>query len=164
MNDKSVYQHMNEAVSNLQDDTEAMKHNFLLKGFFKNRGYEDTSEIKRNLIARLPAAAPDNRFSWPGAKLFDKPDSAKLKNPKMLDDAGKSLEGHPYGLAVVADFADNKGDTDKQRQLSEARAAVVREYLVQHYKLDDTKLKVIGLGKSPNVPDGGNVELRVYAK
>ena len=133
------------------------------KGFFKSRGYEDTSELKRDAIAQLPAAPPSNRFSWESAKLFDKAGSAKLKNSKLLDDAGKALQGQPFGIAVVADFADAKGDSEKQRQLSEARAAVVREYLVQHFKLGDTRLKVIGLGKSADAPDGGKVELLVYA-
>jgi hypothetical protein len=40
LNNQSVYQHVNEAARNLQDDTEALKHNFLLRGFFKKRGYE----------------------------------------------------------------------------------------------------------------------------
>ena len=46
LNSQAVYQHVNQAASNLQDDTEALKHNFLLRGFFKKRGYEDTDELK----------------------------------------------------------------------------------------------------------------------
>jgi hypothetical protein len=33
---------------------------------------------------------------------------------------------------------------------------------VQHFKLDDTRLKTIGEGKSANAPDGGAVEVMVY--
>ena len=39
---------------------------------------------------------------------------------------------------------------------------MVREYLVQHFKLDDTRIKTIGLGKSAEAPNGGEVEIRVY--
>jgi phospholipid/cholesterol/gamma-HCH transport system substrate-binding protein len=165
LNSQAVYQHVNQAVSNLQDDTEALKHNFLLRGFFKKRGYEDTGELKENAIAELPSAAPGQSFTYRGAKLFDKPDSAKLKDGKMLDEAGRFLEQNAYGLAVVAGYADMKGDTDKQFQLTAARAAVVRQYLVQHFKLGDTnRIKTIGEGKSQDAPEGGAVEVLVYAK
>jgi phospholipid/cholesterol/gamma-HCH transport system substrate-binding protein len=162
INDRSVYQHVNEAARNLQEDTEAMKHNFLLRGFFKNRGYEDSSEIKKNEISALPPGNPIRTFTYRASKLFDKPDSAKVKEGKMLDEAGRYLEQNGFGLAVVACFADLKGDTDKQKQLTEARAAVAREYLVQHFKLDDTKLRTVGGGKNADAPDGGSVEVSVY--
>jgi len=162
LNSRAVYRSVDAAASNLQDDTEALKHNFLLRGFFKNRGYEDSEELKRDAIAQLPAGSPDKSFTYAGPKLFDKPDSAKLKGEKALNEAGKFLEQNRYGLAVVASWADMKGDTDKDRKLTEARAAVVRDYLVQHFKLDDTRIKTIGLGKSTDAPDGGAVAVMVY--
>jgi outer membrane protein OmpA-like peptidoglycan-associated protein len=163
VNDPTLYQHMNEAAANLKENTEALKHNFLTRGFFKNRGYEDSAELKRNAIAELPAAVPSNRFSYRGAKLFDKADTAKVKNGKALDEAGRYLEQNPYGLAVVASYADSKGDSQKQSELTRARSAVVRDYLVQHFKLDDTRIKTFGAGKSPDTPDGGEVEVVVYS-
>jgi phospholipid/cholesterol/gamma-HCH transport system substrate-binding protein len=162
VNDRSVYQQVNQAAGNLRDDTEALKHNFLLRGFFNKRGYEDQTDVTRYAIAEMPKAAPSERFSYPGEKLFDKPDGSKLKKPNLLDAAGRYLEANRFGLAVVAASADLKGDTDKQRQLTEARAAVVREYLVEHYKVDDTRIKTLGAGKSAEAPDGGSIEVRVY--
>lgn len=162
LNNRTVFQHVNEAAANLQEDTEALKHNFLLRGFFKNRGYEDTEEIKRNAIASLPAGEPEKAFNYRAAKLFDKPENAKLNGGKQLDPAGKYLEAGSHGLAVVAAYTDLKGDTDKDRQLTQARAAVVREYLVQHYKLDDSRIKTFGAGKSGDAPDGGAVQILVY--
>jgi hypothetical protein len=116
LNSGAVYQHVNEATANLQDDTEALKHNFLLRGFFKKRGYEDAAELKQNAIADLPSTPPSKSFTLPAANLFDKPDGAKLKNAKMLDEAGRFLEQNPFSLAVVASYADMKGDTEKERQ------------------------------------------------
>jgi len=162
INDRGIYQNVNEAVANLRDDSEALKHNFLLRGFFKKRGYEDSADLKRNAIGDLPAAAPGNRFAYRGTKLFDKPDSAKIKDPKALDEAGRYLEQNPYGLAVVASYADAKGDSEKQAELTQARAAVVRDYLVQHFKLDDTRIKTFGAGKSADAPEGGEVAVVVY--
>lgn len=163
INDRSMYQHLDQVASNLQDDTEALKHNFLLRGFFKKRGYEDAADLKRDAVNQVPAAAPDQRFQYQAGKLFDHADDAKMKNSKTLNEAGEYLQNNPFGLAVVAGYADQKGDSDKQAQLTRARAAAVREYLVQHYKVDDTRIKIIGMGKTAGVPDGGAVDVLVYS-
>jgi phospholipid/cholesterol/gamma-HCH transport system substrate-binding protein len=164
INDRSVYEHVNRAVVNLEEDTEALKHNFFLRGFFKKRGYEDSSELKKHALAELPAGRPENRFSLPGAKVFDKADSAKIKSGKLLDQVGQYLEQNSYGLAVVAGHADQKGDTEKQQELTQARAAVIRGYLAEHFKLDDTRIKTFAGGKSADVPEGGTVEIVVYPR
>ena len=39
---------------------------------------------------------------------------------------------------------------------------VVRDYLVKNFKLQDTKIKTIGLGKSDKAPEGGSVEVLIY--
>lgn len=162
INDKKLYQHVNEAASNLQEDTEALKHNFLVRGFFQKRGFENREDLKRNEIAELPSSVPANRLTFQAAKIFDKPDTAKLKNGKTLDEAGKVLEQNHYGFAVVASYADLKGDSNKKRELTEARSAAAREYLVEHFKLDDTKIKTFGAGKSADAPDGGLIEVLIY--
>jgi outer membrane protein OmpA-like peptidoglycan-associated protein len=55
-----------------------------------------------------------------------------------------------------------KGDSQQDRLLTEARAMVVRDYLVKNFKLEDTRIKTIGLGKSEKAPDGGSVEVLIY--
>jgi len=163
VNDKSVYREMDKAVSNLSEDTEALKHNFLLRGYFKKRGYEDPSALTRNMIQRMPPGTPTKRFTFPGAKAFGKSDSAELKDAKMLAEAGHFLETKGHGLVVIACYADAKGDSEQDRELTEARAAVVREYLVQHFKVvDDAEVKTIGMGKSGSAPDGGEVDILAY--
>jgi phospholipid/cholesterol/gamma-HCH transport system substrate-binding protein len=162
INDRSIYEHVDAAAAELQEDTEALKHNFLTRGFFKKRGYEDETELTRYAIRALPAGAYEKRFVYPGNKLFDKQDSAKAKKAKLLDEAGAYLQQHPYGLAVITAYAGQKGDTDKQRELTLARAMVAREYLVDHFKLDDTRVRTLGGGKNPNAMDGGQVEVLVY--
>ena len=55
-----------------------------------------------------------------------------------------------------------KGDSQTDHLLTEARAMVVRDYLVKNFKLQDTKIKTIGLGKSDKAPEGGTVEVLIY--
>ena len=144
VNDKQVYQNVTEATSELQEDLEAAKHNFLLSHFFHKRGYEDADDLTKHGIAQLPAEPPVRRFFWDGTKIFDKKDTAKLKDAHVLKEAGDYLQANPFGLAVVAGFSGMKGDSEDDKVLTEARAMVVRNYLVKNFRMDDTRLKTIG--------------------
>ena len=79
-----------------------MKHNFFLRGYFKNRGYEDSAELAKDEIISLPPGAPQKTFTFEAKQLFDKVDTAKLKNQKSLDAAGDFLTDTDFGVAVVA--------------------------------------------------------------
>jgi len=158
VNDKALYQNVNAGATAFQEDMEALKHNFLVRGFFKKRGYEDTQDLTAHAIPKLPEKPAAKQFELDAAKLFDKPETAKLKNEKMLREVGTYLEQNPFGLAVIA-ASKEKGDTEKVKVLTEARAAVVREYLAQNFKLDDTKVRTIGLGKSD---EGERVQILIY--
>jgi phospholipid/cholesterol/gamma-HCH transport system substrate-binding protein len=164
INDKSMYKQATAGAAAFKDDMEALKHNFLLRGFFSQRGYEDSDEVAKHSIPRLPAEPYTKEFAYEGAKLFAKQDSAKLKNPKKnLNEVGKFLEENKFGQVVVAAAAGPVGDTDKEHELTLARSSVVREYLADNFQLDDNRIKTIGLGKTPDAPGGGKVEIFVYA-
>jgi outer membrane protein OmpA-like peptidoglycan-associated protein len=147
----------------MHDDLEALKGNFLLRGFFNKRGYVDSSELKKHELAALPAARPVKTFTFEPKEIFDKAESAKLKNKKALDEVGAYLEKAKFGLAVVVSSASLKGDTDKMLTLTQAQTTVIRNYLVQNFRLDDTRIKTRGLGKSEDLGPAAAVEIRVYA-
>jgi hypothetical protein len=44
----------------------------------------------------------------------------------------------------------------------QARTMVVREYLVQNFKLNDTHLVTIGMGESNESGDSGRIEILIY--
>jgi outer membrane protein OmpA-like peptidoglycan-associated protein len=149
------------ATAAFQDDANALKDNFLLRSFFKRRGYEDANELQKNKLSKLPSRQSNKEFVYDPRNIFDKPDNAKLKNGKKLDEAGQFLEQNEFNLAVVA-ASEEMGDTNKDRVLTQARAKVVRDYLVQNFKFDDTRVKVIGLGKSSKGDEGSKVEILIY--
>jgi outer membrane protein OmpA-like peptidoglycan-associated protein len=160
INDKSLYNKVNSGAAAFQEDAEALKHNFLLRGFFKNRGYEDASELTKNEIRELPPGPAAREFTLDAKGLFDKPDTAKLKNEKELKPAGQFLQNNPFGFAVVAALGSPNGDSSQEKQLTLARAAVVRDYLVKNFRLDDSRIKTIGLAKQGKTP-GGEVEIKI---
>ncbi len=162
INDKTVYKQAAAGVTALNEDAEALKHNFLLRGFFKKRGYEDADELTKHQISSLPAGPPQKTFDYDGQAIFDKPDTAKLKDKKALADAGQYLQSSKFGLAVVVVSIGMKGETEKDRVLTQARASAVRDFLAQNFRLDDTRIRTIGLGKTDGTGDAGKVEILVY--
>jgi phospholipid/cholesterol/gamma-HCH transport system substrate-binding protein len=179
VNDKQLYSNLEQTssamrdtmvqaqagVTDFQENMEAMKHNFFLRGYFKTRGYEDSAELARNAIERLPQGTPIKEFTYPAKQLFDKHDSAKLKNQKSLNAGGEFLVNNQFGVAVVVVSAGMEGDTQKDLVLTEARAMVVREYLVEHFAFDDSQLKTLGMGKQADaISDAGwgTVRILIY--
>jgi|SRR5712664_32215 len=179
VNDKKIYTQMDQTtvglrdtvshaqagVAAFQENMEAMQHNVLLRGYFKKRGYENTSDLEKNEIPQLPKSAPLKTFTFDSKDLFDKVDSAKAKNQKSLRAAGQFLADTEFGVAVVVVSTGSTGDTEKDLILTQARAMVVREYLVGNFSFDDAQLKTLGLGKGKSTnPDSGwgTVEIIIY--
>lgn len=163
VNDTTLYRQAAAGVTSLHEDADALKHNFLLRGFFKDRGYANPEEVKQHAVSQLPNGKPARSFLYDPKSLFDKPDSARLKNQKNLDAAGQYLQSQKFGLAVIAASTGRTGDSDKELALSEARSFVVRKYLVENFPLDDTLVKTLGLGKSATASQGGSIEILIYA-
>ncbi len=157
--------HAQDGVTDFQENMEAMKHNFFLRGYFKSRGYQDSSELTKNEIERLPQSRPTKEFTYSSKQLFDKQDSAKLKNQKSLTAGGEFLANNQFGVAVVAVSSGMEGDTQKDLVLTEARAMVVREYLVENFGFDDSQLKTLGMGKQADLNSDtgwGSVQIFIY--
>jgi phospholipid/cholesterol/gamma-HCH transport system substrate-binding protein len=179
INDKKIYGNLDQTmigirdtvaqaqagVTDFQENMEGLKHNFFLRGYFKNRGYENSAELAKDEIARLPRSTPLKTFTFEAKQLFAKVDTAKLKNQKSLDAAGDFLADNDFGLAVVVAYTSMEGDSEKNLVLTQGRALVVREYLVENFAFDDRQLKTLGMGKkSGTSPESGwgAIEILVY--
>jgi phospholipid/cholesterol/gamma-HCH transport system substrate-binding protein len=160
INNKSIYQKADAGATELAEDMEALKHNFFLRGFFKHRGYEDAADLNKNAIGQLPAGDPMKTFEYDGQKIFNS--QAELKDKKALKEAGDYLEANKFGLAVVVTSVGMKGETGKDHVLSEGRAFAIRDYLAKNFKLDDTHIKTMGLGKTESAGENGQAEILVY--
>jgi phospholipid/cholesterol/gamma-HCH transport system substrate-binding protein len=162
INDPTVYREASAGATAFAENMEALKHNFLLRGFFQKRGYEDSEELTKHAVAQLPSEPPTKEFTYSAKQFFDNPQATKLKHPKILNQVGAFLEQNEFGLVVVAARAGMTGDSEKDRSLTEAQSAVIRDYLVQNFKVDDARIKTIGLGKAKSEPDSEKIEIMVY--
>ncbi len=153
-------------VTDFRENMEALKHNFLLSGYFKKRGYEDTADLSENAIDKLPTEAPAKSFTYSVRQLFDGGDSVKLHHQKSLNEGGEFLAGNPFGFAVILVSSGAEGDTQKEMIMTEVRAIAIRDYLVQHFAFDDSQVKTLGLGKqtvATSDPGQGTIELLIYS-
>jgi phospholipid/cholesterol/gamma-HCH transport system substrate-binding protein len=180
VNDKQLYTNLEQTtttldatmvraqagVTDFQENMEALKHNFLLSGYFKKRGYEDSSELGANRIGGLPQGTPMKAFTYTAKELFDGRDSAKLKNQKSLKAGGEFLAQNQFGFAVVVASTGMDGDMKQDLVLTEARAMVIRAYLVENFGFDDRQLKTLGMGKQAATgadADWGSIQILIFA-
>jgi phospholipid/cholesterol/gamma-HCH transport system substrate-binding protein len=157
--------HAQAGITDFQENMEALKQNFLLRGYFKKRGYESSADLAKNKIPALPENQPLKTFTYDPKHLFDKIDTAKLKNQNSLRDAGQFLAANEFGIAVVVVYTGMTGEAQKDLLLTQARAAIIRTYLIDNFGFDDTQLKTLGGGKKINASADsgwGAIEIIVY--
>jgi phospholipid/cholesterol/gamma-HCH transport system substrate-binding protein len=149
---------VNVAAANMADETEALKHNFLLRGFFRKRGYYSLTVLSPGLYRKDPLfAAQSNDRAWlPADQLFH-PDSQGLEELTSGGRSALSAAVANYGQRifqspiVVEGYSDCEIVNDRLA-VSRARAILVRNYLQSHFHLDSGKLGAVALEDHP--PDG----------
>jgi phospholipid/cholesterol/gamma-HCH transport system substrate-binding protein len=145
----------NTATTNLADATEALKHNFFTKGFFKDRGYYSLGDMSAEDYRRNRALAgrTQRRLWLPGSELF-----------QSGVDGDEQLSGHGNALlkATFAEHADAlvespivvegywNGDIRAERfRVSRHRAMIVRQYLQKYFELEPKNLGAVPMENVP---------------
>ena len=112
-----------------------------------------------------PKTQPVKTFAYDPKRLFEKIDTAKLKNQNSLRNAGQFLAANEFGIAVVVVYTGMTGEAQKDLVLTQARATIIRAYLIDNFGFDDTQLKTLGGGKKINASSDsgwGAIEIIVY--
>jgi phospholipid/cholesterol/gamma-HCH transport system substrate-binding protein len=146
---------VNDATGNMAEDTEALKHNFFFKGFFKQRGYYDLSSLSPGDYRRGRLFAnPNNPRVWLRAdSLFQQgtngseelSEDGKLAINAAVVSFGDSIFTHPI---VVEGYSDAAEPADALSR-SYARAQIVRSYLEARYPFEEKNVGVMPLSATP---------------
>jgi phospholipid/cholesterol/gamma-HCH transport system substrate-binding protein len=150
--------HASVAASNLADATEALKHNFFLRGFFKSRGYYNLTDISperyrrdRNLIRHT-----DRRVWVQGSELFQTgTDGGEVLSAQGRAFLNTTVAEYGYSIIdspVVIEGYWNGPDPADQIRFSRRRAMLVRQYLQTHFQLQTSKIGLVPMKNRP--PDG----------
>jgi phospholipid/cholesterol/gamma-HCH transport system substrate-binding protein len=153
-NVRETLTHANVAASNLADATEALKHNFLTRGFFKDRGYYTLADIAPDKYRqdRIFTSRANQRVWLPGPDLFQRAvngaEELSAKGKDVLDATfaqyGDAMLERPV---VVEGYA--SGAAGKQLRLSRSRALVVRQYMATRIQIDIKNLGIVPLKDTP---------------
>lgn len=151
---RETIQQAHQTTANMADDTEAIKHNFFFRGFFKRRGFYsfDTmtpSKYEASEFVKKPRA----RVWVPAEGLF----KTGANGSQQLTDEGKAiLDKAMSGLTpylpnnpVVVEGYSTSGAPDQQYLASRQRALAARAYLQQHFHLDPKLVGVMPFGAHP---------------
>jgi phospholipid/cholesterol/gamma-HCH transport system substrate-binding protein len=149
-----------EAMSDLAENLESLKHSFFFRGFFKERGFYDIGSLS-------PAEYQSRKFeknvtkerAW--ARLDDlfivKPNgSEELSDPgrKTLDAMMANFLRFTSERAVIVEGYAAAGTLDEQFLLSRARATKVRAYLIKKFTLNPDYIAVMPMGAVAEYGDG----------
>lgn len=146
---------VNLATSNMAEDTEALKHSFFFKGFFKHRGYYNLSSFspEEYRTNRLFSDSKNSRVWLQAESLFQHgPNGSEALSEAgrhAIDAAvmsfGDSIFAHPI---VIEGYSDAAAPADAL-SMSYARAEMVRAYLDARYPFEAKNLGVMPLSALP---------------
>ena len=89
-----------------------------------------------------------------------KPNSAELleEYKGKLNEAGELLKKHEKVTITIEGHTASTGNPDFEMKLSEERAGAVRDYLVNKFGIETSRVKVIGYGSTKPVADNTTPE------
>jgi phospholipid/cholesterol/gamma-HCH transport system substrate-binding protein len=152
-----------EAVSDLADNMEALKRNFLLRGFFNDRGYFDLDSISA-VDYRSGVLENGKRKAmriWLTAEsLFEVlPDGTPVLSEQgraRIDSAMSAYLKYVPSYPIVVEGYATKGTRNERWRTAQLWSGMVREYVLHQYELTPQNAGYISLGNdAQGSPNGG---------
>jgi phospholipid/cholesterol/gamma-HCH transport system substrate-binding protein len=160
---QQTLQSARDAMTDLAETTEALKRNFLFRGFFNRRGYFDLDEVTVAQYREGVLETQDRRVLriWLASEVLFEADAngtERLSAGGMarLDSAMSQFVRYPRNSPfVVEGYA--QGQTGDERYLiSRHRAQLVRDYVVGKFKLDANYVAMMPMGAEADGSPGGD--------
>ncbi len=145
-----------EAMSDLSDATEALKHNFLFRGFFNKRGFFDlgsltTPEYKSPAFGK---GFKKQRVWLDSVNLFTKDakgvEFLSVGGKARLDEAMTELLKLPRNGPIMVEGYAGAGTASQQYLAGRRRAVRVRTYIIDRFRLRPAYVGVVSMGAEPS--------------
>lgn len=148
-----------QTMTNLSDDTDAVKHNFFLRGFFHRRGYFDLSTITPDQYARSKFVQHPRARVWlSAAQLFQiEPNGSQqltAAGRSTLDENMSALVPYLPNNPIVVEGYDVSSDKGQGYVVARQRAVEVAAYLKARFHLQPDQVGTIPLGDRPPARTG----------
>jgi phospholipid/cholesterol/gamma-HCH transport system substrate-binding protein len=151
-----------DAMQDLAENTEALKHNFFFRGYFNRRGYFDLSDVSVQAYrsgALEQAGRVPLRIWLRSSVLFTRDATGKeiLTDPgrARIESAMSVFVRYPKDSPLVIEGYGVESTGDQQFLLSRRRATLVRDYVITRFGLDPGVAAVMPMGaEAPGSPSG----------
>lgn len=159
---RSSLSNLNRSTANLAEDTEALKHNFFFRGFFKKRGYYNLEQLTPTdyLNAKPLGKEPGTRQWLRAVNVFETvTDGTEQLSPagrQQIDNAVAPVVDALPNRPVIVEGYSVQGSPSQQFVTSRKRAELVRRYLETHYHLNHKNLGIVPLRGTPPENTGMN--------
>jgi phospholipid/cholesterol/gamma-HCH transport system substrate-binding protein len=146
----------------MAENAEALKHNFLFRGFFNRRGFFDLDDISVQQYREGALQTKDRRVLkiWIKAEyLFEVDENGEERlsdtGRRRLDSAMSQFVRYPRTSPLVAEGYARALTGDEQYLRGRTRAQLVRAYVVGKFGRDPNYAGSIALGSdAPDSPSG----------
>lgn len=152
-----------DVMTDLAENTEALKRNFFFRGFFNRRGYFDLDDVTPAEYRQGALQTRDRRVLkiWLGANVLFETDAngeERLSDggQARLDSAMSQYVRYPRSSPLVIETYSRELTGDERYLTGTRRAKLVRDYLVGKFRLDANYVAPMLLGTEANGSPSGN--------
>ncbi len=154
-----------DATSALAENAEALKHNFLFRGYFNRRGYFNLSDISPQAYRTGALDGKDREplRIWLSADVLfaggadgDGAEQLTDDGKARLDSAMSQFLKYPQTSPLIVEGYSEQATEDARYLQSRERASVVRDYLVPRFHLDADRVGEMPLGSDAAGSPAGN--------
>jgi phospholipid/cholesterol/gamma-HCH transport system substrate-binding protein len=152
-----------EATGDLAENMEALKRNWLFRGFFKSRGFYDLDSVSlKDYLEGEVAPERGRERVWLHHHELFAPDSKGLE---IVSEAGRKKLGEaitPYlryapNTALMIEGYASEGSAEEQFLRSRDRARAVRRYLIDRFGLNPRYIGAVPMGGVASEGAGGKL-------
>jgi phospholipid/cholesterol/gamma-HCH transport system substrate-binding protein len=152
-----------DAMTDLAENTEALKRNFFFRGFFNRRGYFDLDDVTPAEYRQGALATGDRRVLkiWLGANVLFETDAngedrLTAGGQARLDSAMSQYVRYPRSSPLVIETYSQEATGAARYLTGTRRAKLVRDYLVSKFQLDTKYVATMLLGTEAKDSPSGN--------
>jgi phospholipid/cholesterol/gamma-HCH transport system substrate-binding protein len=154
-NIRETFSNINMATANMADDTEALKHEFFFRGFFKKRGYYSLEDLTPDQYRSNPYFnRQKNQRAWLNADSFGKDSNGnevlsavgEQEIDQVIGAAKDSVRDQPI---IVEGYSDHASAADEMAT-SRSRSLIIAHYLEKRFHLSPKNIGLMPLnGTAP---------------
>jgi phospholipid/cholesterol/gamma-HCH transport system substrate-binding protein len=154
--------HARATLSNMEENTEALKRNFLVRGFFKNRGYYSLRTISPDEYRRGVLETGNRRALriWLGASVLfavgsNGTEELTPDGRVRVESAMAEFLRYAQDAPLIVEGYSTVGSSELEYVHARDRAALVRDYILTRFGLEPGRTAVMPLGdRAPGSPAG----------